>query len=169
MEQLRQLIASNHKNNNPEPGTPPGFLCATPIPTAHLACLLSLILKQGLDQNRSWAVEYTLQEEIRVNIFGIGLPEMAVIMTVALLIFGPKKLPEIGRSMGKAIRSFQEASREFETEFKREAEHLDQTVKTTAELEPKQIAADKAEENFSPQLSSTAEAENHAATTLEQS
>jgi sec-independent protein translocase protein TatA len=43
-----------------------------------------------------------------MNIFGIGLPEMAVIMVVALLIFGPKKLPEIGRSVGKTIRSFQE-------------------------------------------------------------
>ena len=148
MEQLRQLIASNHGNNNPEPGTPPGFLCATPIPTAHLACLLSLILKQGLDQNRSWAVEYTLQEEIRVNIFGIGLPEMAVIMTVALLIFGPKKLPEIGRSMGKAIRGFQEASNEFQSEFKREAEQLEKAVKTTAELEPKQIEASSLEKDI---------------------
>lgn len=103
-----------------------------------------------------------------MNIFGIGLPEMALIMTVALLIFGPKKLPEIGRSMGKAIRSFQEASREFETEFKREAEQLEQTVKTTAELEPKQIEpAQKVEENFSAQLSQTADAENHAANTVD--
>ncbi|MEY3402525.1 MAG: hypothetical protein RLZZ86_2141, partial [Cyanobacteriota bacterium] len=54
-----------------------------------------------------------------MNIFGIGLPEMAVIMVVALLIFGPKKLPEIGRSLGKTIRSFQEASNDFQTEFKR--------------------------------------------------
>lgn len=76
-----------------------------------------------------------------MNVFGIGLPEMALIMAVALLIFGPKKLPEIGRSMGKAIRSFQEASKEFETEFKREAEKIEEVVKTTAELEPKQIAA----------------------------
>jgi len=108
---------------------------------------------------------------IEVNIFGIGLPEMALIMIVALLIFGPKKLPEIGRSMGKAIRGFQEASREFENEFKHEAEQLEQTVKTTAELEPKQIeAAERVGENFSsPQLSKTAESENHAATTSEQS
>jgi len=59
-----------------------------------------------------------------MNVFGIGLPEMALIMVLALLIFGPKKLPEIGRSMGKAIRSFQEASKEFESEFKQEAEQL---------------------------------------------
>lgn len=76
-----------------------------------------------------------------MNIFGIGLPEMGLIMVVALLIFGPKKLPEIGRSMGKAIRGFQEASSEFQNEFKREAEKLEEAVKTTAELEPKQIEA----------------------------
>ncbi|MBD2176041.1 TatA/E family twin arginine-targeting protein translocase [Pseudanabaena sp. FACHB-1998] len=73
-----------------------------------------------------------------MNIFGIGLPEMILIMLVALLIFGPKKLPEIGRSMGKAIKGFQEASREFESEFKREADRLEQTVSapaaTTAEV-----------------------------------
>ncbi|HLP87779.1 MAG TPA: TatA/E family twin arginine-targeting protein translocase [Nostocaceae cyanobacterium] len=78
-----------------------------------------------------------------MNIFGIGLPEMAVIMVVALLIFGPKKLPEIGRSLGKTIRSFQEASNEFQNEFKREAEQIEQAVKTTAEIEPKQIESAK--------------------------
>ncbi|AFZ25985.1 twin arginine-targeting protein translocase, TatA/E family [Cylindrospermum stagnale PCC 7417] len=76
-----------------------------------------------------------------MNIFGIGLPEMGLIMIVALLIFGPKKLPEIGRSLGKTIRGFQEASNEFQSEFKREAENIEQAVKTTAELEPKQIEA----------------------------
>ncbi|GAB4353760.1 MAG: hypothetical protein Fur0042_22580 [Cyanophyceae cyanobacterium] len=63
-----------------------------------------------------------------MNVFGIGLPEMALIGIVALLVFGPKKLPEIGRSFGKALRGFQEASKEFETEFKREAEQLQKVL-----------------------------------------
>jgi len=72
-----------------------------------------------------------------MNVFGIGLPEMALIMVLALLIFGPKKLPEIGRSMGKAIRSFQEASKEFETEFKRESDQLENANRSLeATLEP---------------------------------
>jgi len=49
-----------------------------------------------------------------MNIFGIGLPEMGLILLIALLVFGPKKLPEIGRSLGKTIRGFQEASKEFQ-------------------------------------------------------
>ena len=70
-----------------------------------------------------------------MNIFGIGLPEMALIFIVALLIFGPKKLPEVGRSLGKAIRGFQEASKEFENEFKREAQQIEDSVKMQAKLE----------------------------------
>ncbi len=73
-----------------------------------------------------------------MNVFGIGLPEMAVILVLALLVFGPKKLPEIGRSLGKAIRGFQDASKEFEAEFKREADRLEQVAKEPMEatLEP---------------------------------
>lgn len=70
-----------------------------------------------------------------MNIFGIGLPEMGLIMIVALLVFGPKKLPEIGRSLGKALRSFQDASKEFETEFKREAQQIEESVTMNAKLE----------------------------------
>ncbi len=79
-----------------------------------------------------------------MNIFGIGLPEMAVIMVVALLVFGPKKLPEIGRSLGKAIRGFQDASKEFENEFKREARQLEESIEMSAELEGKQNSPEKA-------------------------
>lgn len=73
-----------------------------------------------------------------MNVFGVGLPEMALIMVLALLVFGPKKLPEIGRSMGKAIKGFQEASREFEEEFKKEAQQIEKAVTEPmkATLEP---------------------------------
>lgn len=64
-----------------------------------------------------------------MNIFGIGLPEMILIFIVALLIFGPKKLPEIGRTLAKTLRSFQEASREFESELKREAVELEKVTR----------------------------------------
>jgi sec-independent protein translocase protein TatA len=70
-----------------------------------------------------------------MNIFGIGLPEMALIFIIALLVFGPKKLPEIGRSLGKTIRSFQDASNEFQEEFKKEAEKIEKTVSMQARLE----------------------------------
>lgn len=78
-----------------------------------------------------------------MNIFGIGLPEMAVIFTIALLVFGPKKLPEIGRSFGKALRGFQDASRDFESEFTREAKQLEEAVATKKPEPEKLVAAAK--------------------------
>ena len=70
-----------------------------------------------------------------MNIFGVGLPEMALITIVALLVFGPKKLPEIGRSVAKTLRSFQDASKEFENEFKKEAQKIEESVSMNAKLE----------------------------------
>ena len=43
----------------------------------------------------------------------IGFPEMLVILVVALIIFGPRKLPELGRSLGKSINEFKKASNEL--------------------------------------------------------
>lgn len=43
-------------------------------------------------------------------IFGLGVPELVVIAGVAALVFGPKKLPEVGRSIGKTVKSFQQVS-----------------------------------------------------------
>jgi sec-independent protein translocase protein TatA len=53
-----------------------------------------------------------------MNVFGIGLPEMAVIAAIGLLVFGPKRLPELGKTLGRTLRGFQSASQEFEKEFR---------------------------------------------------
>ena len=53
-----------------------------------------------------------------MNIFGVGLPEIAVIAGLALVIFGPKRLPELGRTLGKTLKGLQTASSEFEREIK---------------------------------------------------
>ena len=45
---------------------------------------------------------------LAVSIFGMGLPELAVIGLIAVVVFGPKKLPELGSALGKALRSFKE-------------------------------------------------------------
>ena len=42
--------------------------------------------------------------------FGIGVPELILILVVGLIVFGPGKLPEVGRSLGKGLREFRKAS-----------------------------------------------------------
>jgi len=53
-----------------------------------------------------------------MNIFGIGLPEMAVIAAIGLLVFGPKRLPELGKTLGRTLKGFQSASQGFEKELR---------------------------------------------------
>ncbi len=43
----------------------------------------------------------------------IGMPELIIILTLALIIFGPRKLPELGRSLGKSLGEFKRASNEL--------------------------------------------------------
>ncbi|NEO85151.1 MAG: TatA/E family twin arginine-targeting protein translocase [Spirulina sp. SIO3F2] len=96
-----------------------------------------------------------------MNFFGIGLPEMVLIFIVGLLIFGPKKLPEIGRSLGKAIRGFQDATNEFKNEFQQEVSQIEDAVKMQAQLEP-DPAAEQAEATESTENAADEKSESTA-------
>ena len=55
----------------------------------------------------------------------LGVPEMIFIFVLALVIFGPKKLPEIGRQIGRALNEFKRASNEFKAQIESEINQLD--------------------------------------------
>ncbi len=67
--------------------------------------------------------------------FGLGWQELLLIFFIALLVFGPKKLPEIGRSIGRAIAEFKKSSEELKEEIekaveeKKEPDSLDEEKK----------------------------------------
>ena len=66
--------------------------------------------------------------------FGIGTTELIVILVVALIILGPKKLPEIARSLGKGMAEFKRVSTDFQGSIEREVEREDmERRKTEAE------------------------------------
>lgn len=60
--------------------------------------------------------------------FGLGLPELLVIFVIALLIFGPKKLPDLGRSIGRAMAEFKKASQEFQETVQSEMKEVEKTA-----------------------------------------
>jgi TatA/E family protein of Tat protein translocase len=48
-----------------------------------------------------------------ITMFGIGVPEMILILAIALIVIGPKKLPDLAKSLGRAMREFKKATTEF--------------------------------------------------------
>lgn len=62
----------------------------------------------------------------------LGFSEVAFIFVIALLLFGPKKLPELGRSIGKGLSEFRRASAELRGNLEREIQNLEQEVHTAS-------------------------------------
>ena len=69
--------------------------------------------------------------------FGIGTPELILILVVALLIIGPKELPKIGRELGRAFRSFQRAADDVKDSITREIEDAGREAEHTLEEKEK--------------------------------
>lgn len=57
--------------------------------------------------------------------FSIGAPELILILVIVLIIFGPGKLPEVGRSLGKALSEFKKAKKDLENEINDNDENED--------------------------------------------
>jgi len=57
--------------------------------------------------------------------FGIGMPELVIIFVIALLVFGPKELPKIGKTIGRAMGEFRRASDELKDGIQREIEMVE--------------------------------------------
>jgi sec-independent protein translocase protein TatA len=66
----------------------------------------------------------------------IGMPELIVIFVIALIIFGPRKLPELGKSLGKSIAEFKRASNELRNTLEEEIRIDDQRQKSSATTTP---------------------------------
>ncbi len=62
--------------------------------------------------------------------FGIGTTELIIVMVIALIIFGPGKLPDVGRAIGKSMREFKSASKGLEDAIKEDSEEKPQEENT---------------------------------------
>ncbi|WP_353300183.1 TatA/E family twin arginine-targeting protein translocase [Thermus thermophilus] len=72
----------------------------------------------------------------------LGMPEILVILVVALLIFGPKKLPELGRSLGQSIREFKRGAQEIREELEKSVEVKEEPKPRGAEAAKEEVKAE---------------------------
>jgi sec-independent protein translocase protein TatA len=78
----------------------------------------------------------------------LGVPEMIFIFVLALLILGPKKLPELGRSIGKGMAEFRRASNELKGTFEREMQNLERENESIKEVSSSPAAPPATSNNY---------------------
>jgi len=92
--------------------------------------------------------------------FGIGSTELIVILIVALIVIGPAKLPEMAKSLGKALGEFRRVSTDVKRTIEMEAEQAEQKEKTAQakkELFPETAKASDEPQPAEPQTAATSE------------
>ena len=65
----------------------------------------------------------------------IGMPELIIILVIALIIFGPRKLPELGKSLGRSLNEFKKASQDLQNTLEQEIK-IEEQKETQAKITP---------------------------------
>ena len=86
----------------------------------------------------------------------IGMPELIIILVIALIIFGPRKLPELGKSLGRSINEFKKASTDLQNTLEQEIKIEEQKEKAAKDRDEEKSASaafdkDKDDQNLPPQ------------------
>ncbi|HDY73946.1 MAG TPA: twin-arginine translocase TatA/TatE family subunit [Euryarchaeota archaeon] len=68
-----------------------------------------------------------------------GGTEILVVLAIAVMLFGPKKLPELARTMGEAMGEYHKATREFENEVRKASTSVDREITSATSVEPRKI------------------------------
>lgn len=73
----------------------------------------------------------------------IGMPELIIILVIALIIFGPRKLPELGKSLGRSLNEFKKASNDLQNTLEQEIK-IEEQKETAAKVKAEQATASAA-------------------------
>ena len=76
----------------------------------------------------------------------IGMPELIIIMVIALIIFGPRKLPELGKSLGRSLNEFKKASTDLQNTLEQEIK-IEEQKETVAKAKEEEKTASSAFDN----------------------
>jgi len=97
-------------------------------------------------------------------LFNIGPEELILILVVALIVFGPKRLPEIGRTVGKAMREFRKATQDIREEFTGTLEAEDEPPPAPSAASPGEPTPSETEKGASPDGASSTSLDGSAPT-----